>query len=78
MRITLPKLPQVHPAINLGGLLTSVGATAGIVLQNAVTNPTCAASLAPTKDSLAVAAILGTIAAFLPAKGAGTPKSPNS
>jgi len=67
------KLPQVHWSVNLAGLAAVVGSAVGYVAQN----PSCVAGVLPANDALAATAVAGAIAAFLPAKGAGTPKSPN-
>lgn len=56
-------LPHVHLAVNYAGLAATFGSVAGFVLQN----QNCVAGLAP-HDALAVTAIAGAVAAFLPAK----------
>lgn len=71
------KLPQVHIAVNVGGLLTAIGSAAAF----AAANPGCVASALPAKDALAATAIAGALAAFLPTKrggaDSGAPKSGN-
>lgn len=58
------KLPQVHIAVNVGGLLTALGSAGAF----AVANPGCVTGALPAKDTLAVTAALGALAAFLPTK----------
>ena len=57
------KLPQVHFAVNVAGLLTTIGSVAGFVLNH----PSCVNAL-PGQDALAATAIAGAIATFLPTK----------
>lgn len=65
------KLPQVHIAVNVGGLAAAVGSA----VTWAVANQSCVASAVPQKDALAVTAVLGTLAAFLPTKRNGVAQS---
>lgn len=57
------KLPQVHIAVNVAGLVTTIGSIAGFVIHN----PSCVNAL-PAQDALAATAIAGALAAFLPTK----------
>jgi hypothetical protein len=58
------KLPQVHIAVNVAGLATAVGSAATWALQN----QSCISGAMAPRDALAVTAIAGAVAAFLPAK----------
>lgn len=58
------KLPQVHFAVNVTGLLTAVGSAAAFAVQN----QNCVSAAFNPRDALAVTAIAGAVAAFLPAK----------
>ena len=59
------KLPQVHIAVNVTGLLTAIGGVASLALSPQ--GQSCLTSL-PAHDALAATAIAGAIAAFLPTK----------
>lgn len=58
------KLPQVHFAVNVGGVLAVIGSALGFI----VAHQTCISDLFPQADALAVTAVIGAIAAFLPTK----------
>jgi hypothetical protein len=59
------KLPQVHPAVNLAGFLTTVGL--GIVTF-VVNNQNAIVGAFPAKDAAFVALIISSLATLLPDK----------
>ena len=63
------KLPQVHIAVNVTGLLAGLSSAAAFI----VANPNAPAAFGvPTKDVAGVVAIAGLIASFLPTKRTNT------
>lgn len=70
------KLPQVHIAVNVAGILTTLGSIAAFV----VANPNAPAAFgAPTKDTAAILALAGLLATLLPDKrGAAQTPAPKS
>lgn len=81
MKLPRIKLPQVHIAVNVAGLLAGLSSITTFI----VANPAAPVALGvPTKDVAGIVAIAGLIAAFLPTKrapassGAAVPEAPKS
>ncbi|MDE2100977.1 MAG: hypothetical protein KGL39_27270 [Patescibacteria group bacterium] len=68
------KLPQVHPAINVFGALTTAALA---VAQFAVTNQTAIMGVVPAKDAVFVGLLISAIATLLPDKRTTQPVATN-
>ena len=64
-KFQMMKLPRVHLAVNVAGLLGSLASGVGLFIVN---NPNAVIGAFPAKDSMLVALAISAIATFLPTK----------